>query len=314
MGKVRLSSLWKAFLATGDRGRKQTSPPEIALSVRGLLCLQVEPALSRSLGWDWPHYSGQITTEKDWDEQLLGSHLVGSTGWVGKLWTMTLQAQPQTSFVAYCHESVNSVGEGSLSYLLLNHQHLDRGLGHSSCSINTCSLNAWMNQWNDQVYQGELAPCQPPNHYSFSTFLPYPVGCPWLGSPKSFLSVFSLIPFFCIASLFPAPNPSLPRPAAQLAGPLTALISCLLEGLLCARHHTKYMLHTFFIPQDDTSVNKASYHPPALRSSLFPQTKGRGISLPFAHWMLNLPTVLSQPCLPQSFTRNLPASTSLHSL
>ena len=31
--------------------------PEIVLSVRGLLCLQVEPALSRSLGWDWPHYS-----------------------------------------------------------------------------------------------------------------------------------------------------------------------------------------------------------------------------------------------------------------
>lgn len=27
MGKVRLSSLWKAFLATGDRGRKQTFPP-----------------------------------------------------------------------------------------------------------------------------------------------------------------------------------------------------------------------------------------------------------------------------------------------
>ena len=27
MGKVRVSSLWKAFLATGDRGRKQTFSP-----------------------------------------------------------------------------------------------------------------------------------------------------------------------------------------------------------------------------------------------------------------------------------------------
>ena len=60
-----------------------------------------------------------------------------------------------------------------------------------------------MNQWNDQVYQGELAPCQPPNHYSFYTFLPYPVGCPWLVPP----SPFCLLPHTTLLHCLPISSP-----------------------------------------------------------------------------------------------------------
>lgn len=116
-----------------------------------------------------------------------------------------------------------------------------------------------------------------------------------------------------IPQLGQSPAPAPPGPAAQLAEALTtAPISCLLEGLLCARRHTLCITHTHFISSigcrvdGDLQAKPATLTwrllPPTRRRAFFcpPHTECRAASLPHPGLAFHGPNS-------RAFTRHPPA-------